>query len=113
MPDRADNPRRHRSPPLIRRPRVPPGQRLVREAGWLTTDHPGAAWFRLAGHSPDWAEVRLEQATAPGGAARSVVVTVQPSGRIAPHAPADTLGAEAIRIIATAIRAGQRAGERE
>ena len=110
MPDRADNPRRHRSPPLIRRPRVPPGQRLVREQGWLTTDHPNAAWFRLAGHSPDWAEVRIEQVAAPGGAARTVVVHVQPSGRIALHAPAESLGAEAIRIIATVIRAGQRAG---
>lgn len=111
MPDRIDNPRRHRSPPLIRHPRVPPGQRLVRQQGWLTTDHPGAAWFRLAGHSADWAEVQLEQAAAPGAATRTIVVQVQPSGRIAPQSPADALGAEAIRIIATVIRAGQRSGD--
>ena len=43
MPDRHGHQRQRRSPPTLRRPRVPAGQRLVRQHGWLTTDHPEAA----------------------------------------------------------------------
>ena len=109
MPDRHGRPRQHRSPPTIRRPRVPGGQRLVRQGGWLTTDHPAAYWYRLAGHSDDWSEVRLQVAPAPDGAAAEVAVVVRPDGYVIPQRRDIALGEEAIRIIATAIRAGQRA----
>src|SRR5690242_15205879 len=39
--------RQQRSRPAIRRPRVPAGQRLVREGEWPTTDHLEACWYRL------------------------------------------------------------------
>jgi len=107
-PDRHSHARQHRTPPSIRRPRVPGGQRLVREHGWLTTDHPEALWYRVQGHSDDWSQVRVQVASQPGGEASEVDVVVRPDGYVVPQAAGLSLGAEAIRIIATAIRAGQR-----
>ena len=111
MPDRHGRPRQRHSPPTIRRPRVPAGQRLVRQQGWLTTDHPAAYWYRLAGHSEDWSEVRLQVAVAPDGAAAEISVVVRPDGYVVPQQRGILLGEEAIRIIATVIRAGQRAAD--
>jgi hypothetical protein len=108
MPDRHGHARDHRTPPSIRRPRVPGGARLVREHGWLTTDHPEAAWYQLVAHSADWSQVRLLIATQPGGEGRTLDVIVRPDGYVVPQSNAGPLGAEAIRIIATLIRAGQR-----
>jgi hypothetical protein len=108
MPDRHGHARQRRTPPTIRRPRVPPGQRLVRQHGWLTTDHPQAAWYRLVGASDDWSEVRLQVASTPDSDPAEVAVLVQPNGHVIPQRPHPFLGAEAIRIIATAILAGQR-----
>jgi hypothetical protein len=108
MPQRHGHQRQHRSPPIIRRPRVPGGQRLVRAHGWLTTDHPQACWFRITQHSPDWSQVRVQVTTQLDDEPAELDVVVQPNGYVVPYAPATQLGAEAIRIIATAIRAGQR-----
>ena len=108
MPDRHGHARQHRTPPTIRRPRVPPGQRLVRQHGWLTTDHPLAVWYRLAEASDDWSEVRLQVVATPEAEPAEVMVIIQPNGHIIPQRPHPPLGAEAIRIIATAILAAQR-----
>jgi hypothetical protein len=108
MPDRHEHPRQRRSPPAIRRPRVPAGQRLVREQGWWTTDHPAARWYRLAGHSADWSAVRLHVTGQPDGEWLEIDVVIRPDGYVVPQRADVQLGAEAIRIIATAIRAGQR-----
>ncbi len=111
MPDRHGHARQRRTPPTIRRPRVPAGQRLVREQGWLSTDHPQARWFRLAGHSADWSQVRLLVAAGPELGAATLDVVVRPDGYVVPQTPGAQLGAEAIRIIATVIRAGQRGAD--
>jgi len=111
MPDRHRHTRQHRTPPTIRRPRVPAGQRLVRQHGWLTTDHPQACWYRVISHSTDWSHVRLCVAAAPDSDATEVVVVVRPDGYVVPQGAAALPGAEAIRIIATAIRAGQRGAD--
>jgi hypothetical protein len=108
MPDRHAHSRQHRTPPAFRRPRVPAGQRLVREGGWLTTDHPLAHWYSVASYNADWSEVRLWVVPSPGAVPAEVVVTVRPDGHVVPQRSDVQLGAEAIRIIATAIRAGQR-----
>src|SRR4051812_3975579 len=110
MPDRHRHARHHRTPPTLRRPRVPAGERLVREHGWLTTDHPQAHWYRVINHSSDWSHVRLSVAATPDSDATEVAVVVRPDGYVVPQSSALPLGAEAIRIIATAIRAGQRCG---
>jgi hypothetical protein len=81
---------------------------LVRQQGWLTTDHPAAEWYRIIGHSADWSEVRLLVAVQPDADPAVVEVVVRPDGYVLPRPTDVQLGAEAIRIIATAIRAGQR-----
>jgi hypothetical protein len=108
MPDRSGHARQHRTPPAIRRPRVPSGERLVRQHGWLTSDHPQARWYRLVSHSADWSHVRVEVAAAPGAEAVAFDVLVRPDGYVVPRRSEAQLGAEAIRIIGTVIRAGQR-----
>jgi len=108
MPDRSGHARQHHTPPTIRRPRVPSGQRLVRQHGWLTSDHPQARWYRLISHSADWSQVRVEVAPAPGAEAVALDVQVRPDGYVVPQRTDAQLGAEAIRIIGTVIRAGQR-----
>src|SRR5262245_14321554 len=108
MPDRHGHPRQRRTPPTIRRPRVPAGERLVRAQGWLTTDHPAAAWYRVIDHSLDWSAVRMQVAAQPDSDPRELDVVVRPDGYVVPQQADVPLGAEAIRIIATAIRAGQR-----
>src|SRR3712207_2827091 len=80
MPDRHGHTRQRRTPPTIRRPRVPAGQRLVREHGWLTTDHPQAYWYRVIGHSADWSEVRLHVAAVLDADGVEVNVVVRPDG---------------------------------
>jgi hypothetical protein len=80
----------------------------VREHGWLTSDHPHACWYRLVGHSADWSQVRLQVAAVPDAEAVALEVVVRPDGYVVPQRTNAQLGAEAIRIIATAIRAGQR-----
>jgi hypothetical protein len=82
----------------------------VRERGWLTTDHPRARWYRLIGHSDDWSHVRLQVASEPDAEPRDVAIAVRPDGMLIPERTDVDLGAEALRIIATAIRAGQRGG---
>jgi len=111
MPDRHSHSRQRHTPPSIRRPRVPAGQRLVRERGWLTTDHADAYWYRVIGHSTDWSQVRVQVAAQPDRDVTEVDIVVQPNGYVVPQGSAVPLGAEAIRIIATAIRAGQRRTE--
>jgi hypothetical protein len=111
MSQRHGHPRQRRTPPTIRRPRVPAGQRLVREHDWLTTDHPAAHWFRIIDHSQDWSHVRVQVAAQPDCEPTEVDVVVRPTGYVLPQAPDGLLGAEAIRIIATAIRAGQRSAD--
>ena len=108
MPQRHGHQRQHRSPPIIRRPRVPGGQRLVRAHGWLTTDHPQAHWYRITQHSRDWSQVRVQVTSQIEDEPTEFEVVVQPNGFVVMQVPAEQLGAEAIRIIATAIRAGQR-----
>jgi hypothetical protein len=108
MPDRSGHARQRRTPPAIRRPRVPAGQRLVREHGWLTSDHPQARWYRVISHSADWSQVRLHVTAMPDADAVALDVVVRPDGYVVPQRTDAQLGAEAIRIIATAIRAGQR-----
>jgi hypothetical protein len=108
MPDRSGHARQHRTPPAIRRPRVPAGERLVRQHGWLTSDHPQARWYRVISHSADWSHVRLQVAAVPNEDAVAFDVVVRPDGYIVPQRTEAQLGAEAIRIIGTAIRAGQR-----
>ena len=110
MPRRPEHARQRRTPPVIRRPRVPSGQRLVRERGWLTTDHPQARWYRVIGHSADWSEVQLQVTASPDADANEITVIVRPDGLLVPQRTDTQLGAEALRIIATAIRAGQRGG---
>ena len=112
MPHRQGHTRQHRTPPAIRRPRVPAGQRLVREQGWLTTDHPQACWYRIISHSADWSQARLLVAAALDVEAVAFDVVVHPDGHVVPQRTEASLGAEAIRIIATAIRAEQRKGDR-
>lgn len=112
MPDRHGHSRQRRSPPMIRRPRVPAGQRLVRQQGWLTTDHPGAYWYRVISHDQTWSQVRLQVAAQPDQDVSEFDVVVQPNGFVVPQSSAVLPGAEAIRIIATAIRAAQRSAER-
>jgi hypothetical protein len=80
----------------------------VRQQGWLTTDHPQARWYRLIGHSADWSQVRLQVAVAPDQSAVTLDVVVRPDGYVVPQRTDAQLGADAIRIIGTAIRAGQR-----
>lgn len=111
MPHRREHPRQRRIPPSIRRPRVPAGQRLVREQGWLTTDHPQAYWYRVVGHSPDWSQVRLQVTAALDAEVAEVEVAVRPDGYVVPLRVHMLPGAEAIRIVATAIRANQRSGD--
>ena len=111
MPDRHRHARQHRSRPTLRRPRVPAGQRLVREHGWLTTDHPQASWYRVISHSSDWSHVRLHMAATPDSDATEVAVVVRPDGYVVAQGTDVLQGAEAIRIIATAIRAGQRSAD--
>jgi hypothetical protein len=82
----------------------------VRERGWLTTDHPQARWYRLVSHSADWSEVQLHVAASPDADPNEVAVIVRPDGLLAPQRTHAQLGAEALQIIATAIRAGQRSG---
>jgi len=108
MPDRSGHARQRRTPSAIRRPRVPAGQRLVRQHGWLTSDHPQASWYRVISHSADWSQVRLQVAAVPDVDAVAFDVVVRPDGYVVPQRTAAQLGAEAIRIIGTAIRAGQR-----
>ena len=108
MPDRSGRARQHRTPPAIRRPRVPAGERLVREHGWLTSDHPQACWYRVISHSADWSRVQLHVTAVLDAAAVAFDVVVRPDGYVVPQRTDAQLGAEAIRIIATAIRAGQR-----
>lgn len=108
MPDRSGHARQHRTPPAIRRPRVPAGQRLVREHGWLTSDHPQACWYRVISHNADWSRVWLHVAAVPDADVDAFDVVVRPDGSVVPQRADAELGAEAIRIIATAIRAGQR-----
>ena len=108
MPDRSGHARQHRTPPAIRRPRVPAGERLVRQHGWLTSDHPQARWFRVIDHSDDWGQVRLQVADAPDADAVAFDVAIRPDGTVVPQRTDTQLGAEAVRIIGTAIRAGQR-----
>src|SRR5262245_26025249 len=108
MPDRHGHPRQRRSPPVLRRPRVPAGQRLVRQHGWLTTDDPAAGWYRVVSHSADWSVVRLQVAVQLDTDPAELEVVVRPDGYVIPQRTDLPLGAEAIRIIATAIRAGQR-----
>ena len=108
MPDRSGHARQRRTPPAIRRPRVPAGQRLVREHGWLTSDHPQACWYRLISHSADWSQVRLQVAAVSDVDAVAFDVVVRPDGYVVPQRTDAQLGAEAIRIIGTVIRAGQR-----
>ena len=111
MPDRSGHARQHRTPPAIRRPRVPAGERLVRQHGWLTSDHAQARWFRVIGHSADWSQVRLQVADAPDADAVAFDVVVRPDGSVVPQRANASLGADAIRIIGTAIRAAQRASD--
>jgi hypothetical protein len=80
----------------------------VRDRGWLTSDHPQACWYRVASHSADWSQVRLQLASLPDAEAVALDVVVRPDGYVVPQRTGLQLGAEAIRIIATAIRAGQR-----
>jgi hypothetical protein len=108
MPDRSGHARQHRTPPAIRRPRVPAGERLVRQHGWLTSDHPQARWYRVISHSADWSQVRLQVAAMPDEGVVAFDVVVRPDGYIVPQRTDAQLGAEATRIIGTAIRAGQR-----
>ena len=108
MPDRHGHQRQRRSPPTLRRPRVPAGQRLVRQHGWLTTDHPEAGWYRVVSHTADWSVVRLQVAAHPNDDPVELEIVVRPDGYVIPQRTGAQLGAEAIRIIATAIRAGQR-----
>ena len=82
----------------------------MRERGWLTTDHPEALWYRLIGHSADWSQVQLHVAASPDAEVTEVTVIVRPDGLLVPQRTDTQLGAEALRIIATAIRAGQRSG---
>jgi hypothetical protein len=81
---------------------------LVREGEWLTTDHPDACWYRLVDHRSDWGQVRLEVTAEPDDEATEIMVAVLPNGYVIAQVAAECLGAEAIRIIATAIRAAQR-----
>jgi hypothetical protein len=111
MPHGSGHVRQHRSRPAIRRPRVPAGQRLVREGEWLTTDHPEACWYRLVDHRSDWGQVRLEVTAEPDDEATEITVAVLPNGYVIAQVAAECLGAEAIRIIATAIRATQRSAD--
>jgi hypothetical protein len=108
MPDRHGHTRQRHTPPTIRRPRVPAGQRLVRERDWLTTDHADSYWYRVIGHSTDWSQVRVQVAPQPNRDVAEVDIVVHPNGYVVPRGSVVPLGAEAIRIIATAIRAGQR-----
>jgi hypothetical protein len=103
MPDRPGHPRQRRTPPAIRRPRVPPGQRLVRERGWLTTDHPQARWYRVISHSADWSDVRLQVAASPDADATEVAIIVRPGGLLVPQRTDAQLGAEALRDITPAL----------
>jgi hypothetical protein len=80
----------------------------VRDRGWLTSDHPHARWYRVVGHSADWSQVRLQLTALPDAEAVALDVVVRPDGYVVPQRTDLQLGAEAIRIIATAIRAGQR-----
>jgi hypothetical protein len=80
----------------------------VRAHGWLTSDHPQACWYRVISHSADWSQVRLYVTTVPDVDAVAFDVVVRPDGYVVPQRTDAQLGAEAIRIIATAIRAGQR-----
>ncbi len=112
MPQRHGHQRQHRSPPVIRRPRVPGGQRLVRAHGWLTTDYPQACWYRITQRSPDWSQCgcrsrpQLEDEPVElrcGGAAQRLCAAagdaVPAGGRVRSVS------------IATAIRAGQRGAD--
>jgi hypothetical protein len=81
---------------------------LVRERGWLTTDHLEANWYRIVGHRSDWSQVQLELTAVPDDEVTEITVVVLPNGYVVPQMSAERLGAEAIRIIATAIRAAQR-----
>ena len=92
---------------------MPAGQRLVRQQGWLTTDHPEAKWYRIVGHSADWSVVRLQVASQPDADPGELEVMIRPDGYVIPRRTVVQLGAEAIRIIATAIRAGQRRSSQE
>ena len=80
----------------------------MREGEWLTTDHLEACWYRIIDHRPDWSQVRLEVTAKPDDEATEITVAVLPNGYVLAQASAERLGAEAIRIIATAIRATQR-----
>jgi len=64
----------------------------------------------MISHSADWSEVRLQVAAAPDADANEVPVIVRPDGLLVPQRTDAQLGTEALRIIATAIRAGQRSG---
>jgi hypothetical protein len=81
------------------------GTRLVRESEWLTTDHLEARWYRIVDHRSDESQVRLEVTAEPDDEATEIAVVVVPNGYVIAQASAERLGAEAIRIIATATRA--------
>jgi hypothetical protein len=82
----------------------------VREQGWLTTDHPQAFWYRIVSHHPDWSQVRVQVAATLDAEVLEIDIVVRPDGYIVPLRREALPGAEAIRIIATAIRAKQRSG---
>lgn len=108
MARRPNHTRQRDLPPQKRHPRVPAGERVVRESGWWTTEHPGARWMRVVGQRHDWSTVELELADDPDAVAGiAFIVTIRPDGLIVVPAGLD-LGAEAIRILGTAIRAAQR-----
>jgi hypothetical protein len=108
MARRPNHTRQRDLPPQKRHPRVPTGERVLREGAWWTTEHPGARWFRVVGQDPDWSTVRLELADDPDAAeGRAFTATIRPDGLIVVPPQLD-LGPEAIRILGTAIRAAQR-----
>jgi hypothetical protein len=105
MARRPNHTRQRDLPPQKRQPRVSSGEPVLREGVWWMTEHPGARWFRVVGQQADWSTVQLELAEDPDattGVAFSVAI--RPDGLIVVPAGLD-LGAEAIRILGTAIRA--------
>lgn len=101
-------PRSRQQPEHIRHPRVPSGARILHEGPWFSTTHSAAYWYRVVAASPDWRYVRLEVATQPDAPPELLRVEVRAEGIIVPLGGA-LPGADAPRIIGTAIIAAQRA----
>jgi hypothetical protein len=99
--------RKRYSPPAPRAPRIPKGERVVRQGQWFTTDHPQARWYRVVEAGVVGAAQVLVADEPDEAAAVAATVELQADGRLV--LPASLRGdPEAVRVLGTALKAYRR-----